>query len=139
MRDKVRIALDNVIFSSDLKKVLLIKRKYYLKNTWALPAGHLKKNELLEEGAKRELFEETGLKNIKLKRFDIFDAIERDPRGRTISVAYIGIVKGINHIKANSDAEDVRWFPVNSLPKLAFDHNKIIRKVRIWIKKKLKN
>ncbi len=139
MRYRIRIALDNVIFSSDLRKVLLIKRKYYLKNIWALPAGHLRKDEILIAGAKRELFEETGLKNIKLERFDIFDAINRDPRGRTISVAYVGISKDTKKIKASSDAKDVRWFPVTSLPRLAFDHNKIISKALIWTKMKSKN
>lgn len=136
MRDEIRIALDNVIFSEDLRKVILIKRKYDpFKDLWALPAGHLNKNELLDEGAKRELFEETGLKNITLKRFDIFDALDRDPRGRTISVAYIGIVGKIKNINASSDAKDVKWFPVDDLPRLAFDHNKIIQKARTWIKK----
>ena len=128
MRYRIRIALDNVIFSSDLRKVLLIKRKYYLKNIWALPAGHLRKDEILIAGAKRELFEETGLKNIKLERFDIFDAINRDPRGRTISVAYVGISKDTKKIKNTLD-DFIDFFDKNEL-----DHEKRISRIETNLK-----
>ena len=74
--------------------------------------------------------EETNISNVSLKRFDVFDAIDRDPRERTVSVAYYGFINDSNKpIKAGDDANDAKWFSVNNLPQLAFDHSMILKKI----------
>ena len=86
-------------------------------------------DETLENTAKRELFEETGLRVSTLDQFFTFDEVDRDPRGRTISTIFIGFLENPKgEIHAGSDANDAKWFPVSALPPLAFDHEKIIRK-----------
>ncbi len=111
-------------------KVLLIKRKNQpFKGSWALPGGHVEKAELLVKAAERELFEETGVEVKGLKQFGVFDAIDRDPRRRTITVAFCGEAKS-GKTKAGSDAKEAKWFSFNRLPKLAFDHDEIIEMFR---------
>lgn len=108
--------------------ILLIKRKHDpFMGKWALPGGFVEIDEDLEEGAKRELIEETGIDNIQIKQFKTYGKPGRDPRGRTISVVYSGYVEETeNNIKAGDDAVEVSWFDLGNLPELAFDHKKII-------------
>jgi len=88
--------------------------------------GILEENETMEEGAKRELEEETGLKIKKLQQVAAFGTPGRDPRGRTISIAFVGLVDAEVKVKASDDAVDAKWFNMNDLPELAFDHREII-------------
>jgi len=109
--------------------ILLIKRNSWpFKNKWALPGGFLDcGKESLEEAAARELMEETSLstKVKDLAFFRTYSNPHRDPRGHVISHVYIARrVEGIP--KAGDDAGDVRFFPLNNLPELAFDHRDII-------------
>ncbi|MBI4647301.1 MAG: NUDIX hydrolase [Bacteroidia bacterium] len=83
--------------------------------------------ETLEEAAVRELKEETGFEKIELRQLRAFSAIDRDPRGRNISVAFYGFATGDIIIKGQDDASDARWFPVSSIPALAFDHNEVLK------------
>lgn len=133
MKQEIFITVDAVIFriaeNGKIGDLLLVKRKNDpFKDQWALPGGFLEKDELLEMGAKRELQEETGLKIEGLKQVGIFDSPDRDPRGRTISVAYYGFADPLAKVKANDDAEEVKWFLICHLPELAFDHENIIKK-----------
>lgn len=110
-------------------QTLLIRRgeKTY-KNWWALPGGHVEIDETLEEAVHRELGEETSVHNVYLQQFHAFSAVKRDPREPTVSVAYYAVASPDRlKIKAMSDAKEVRWFPIDALPKLAFDHAEIIR------------
>lgn len=124
-----KITVDIVIFTiyNDKLHTLLIQRKSPPhQNSWALPGGFLEKNELLSEAAGRELFEETGVNRIYLEQLYTFGDPGRDPRGRVITVAYFALVPAPLEISAGSDAKSAKWWPVNNLPKLAFDHKKII-------------
>ena len=126
------VTVDAVLFglaSSHQLKVLLIQRKKApFINDWALPGGFVDLAEDLTTAALRELEEETGVKNIFLEQLFTFGAPNRDPRGRTISVAYYGLVNLSEHpVKAASDAKNVAWFDLDNLPKLAFDHANIIK------------
>ncbi|MBN1769428.1 MAG: NUDIX hydrolase [Prolixibacteraceae bacterium] len=122
--DAIIVAKENGSIS-----ILLIKRKNNpYKGKWALPGGFVDMDEDLPDACMRELKEETGLEGIALHQFASFGKPGRDPRGRTISVVYWGIIYTKLTLSANDDAAEAQWFELNSLPPLAFDHQKIIEK-----------
>lgn len=112
----------------DNNQVLLIKRRDNpFAGKWALPGGFVEDDEDLEDGAIRELKEETGLTNVELHQFRTYGTPGRDPRGHTISVVYYGIIKNNSiEMTAGDDAEEAAWFDINQLPPLAFDHDQIL-------------
>jgi 8-oxo-dGTP diphosphatase len=135
------VTADAIVFKFDSGRaeVLLIKRRYEpFKNQWAIPGGFVGIDEEIENAAVRELFEETNLTGVKLEQLYTFGRCGRDPRGRQITIAFIGIVeKETSKIKAGDDAADVRWFDVDKLPKnLAFDHNDVLDYAVSQLKKK---
>src|SRR5437016_3967407 len=109
------LTVDCVVFGFDeaALKVLLIERGLEpFKGRWALPGGFVRVEETLENAARRELSEETGLNRVFLEQLYTFGAIDRDPRERVVSVAYYALVKLSDHrVKAATDASDARWFP----------------------------
>ena len=123
------VTTDCVIFGFDGTRlnVLLIERGIEpFKGRWAFPGGFLKMDEDAETGAKRELFEETGLKTAYIRQFHAFTAPDRDPRERVITIAYYALVR-ISDVKAGDDAAKAQWFPIDTVPALAFDHDLILR------------
>lgn len=127
------LTIDCLIFSklAERPAILLIQRKHDpFKDSWAYPGGFIDIDELIEDAVHRELQEETGIENLEFHKLDYFDAIDRDPRDRTISFAYWTYIEDINEIKpkAQDDAKAVDWFFINDLPSLAFDHNEILIK-----------
>ena len=117
-------------------EILLIQRKDPpFQMSWALPGGFMEMEETLEETARRELLEETGIKAGELIRFDSYDKPGRDPRGRTITQVFVMIWKtAMGTPKAGSDASELQWFGLNELPELAFDHQEIVNDVIRMIK-----
>lgn len=110
-------------------KLLLIERRNEpFQGCWALPGGFVEMDEDLDHAAARELEEETGLVGMSLRQFHAFGAVNRDPRHRTITIAYWAIDDSSQEAKANDDAAKVRWFDLAQLPNLAFDHSEIIAK-----------
>ena len=123
------VTTDCVIFGFDGERlqVLLIERGIEpYKGRWAFPGGFLKMDETAEEGARRELKEETGLDSAYMEQFHTFSTPERDPRERVITIAYYALVK-IQEVKGGDDAASARWFPLDEIPSLAFDHDYILR------------
>ncbi len=125
------VTVDCVIFGLDKSselRVLLIKRAYPpFKDFWALPGGFIKENEDLDAAARRELEEETGVKNVFIEQLYTFSDPNRDPRGHIISVAYFALVNLEEHpTTAATDAQEAKWFKLSELPELAFDHAKIM-------------
>ncbi|OFX24789.1 MAG: NUDIX hydrolase [Bacteroidetes bacterium GWA2_31_9] len=117
-------------------ELLLIKRKHEpFENHWALPGGFMDMDETIENAASRELLEETGLIIENLKQFKTYSSINRDPRGRTVSVIFYGFVDENQLPKAGDDATEVKWFNINDLPKLAFDHETIINEFKLEVLK----
>ena len=127
---RAALTVDCVVFGFDggELKVLLIERGLEpFKGKWALPGGFVRVNETVDEAARRELAEETGLQNVFLEQLYTFGAVSRDPRERVVSVAHYALVKLSDHAaKAATDAANAEWFPVSKLPQLAFDHAEIV-------------
>ncbi|MCK5857534.1 MAG: NUDIX hydrolase [Bacteroidales bacterium] len=117
--------VDAAIFAKQDRKILLILRKHDpFAGSWAFPGGFMDMDETPEEAIIRELEEETYITGIKLKQFKTYGALGRDPRGRTISTLFIGFVKHSSDIKpkGGDDAAEARWFNLEDIPELAFDH-----------------
>lgn len=124
------VTVDVVIFTirNDQLKLLLIRRAYKpYKGKWALPGGFVNLKESLDEAAKRELKEETGVAGVYLEQLYTFGTPKRDPRERVITVAYYALIPSDKiQLQAATDAEAVGWFGLDELPKLAFDHAQIV-------------
>ncbi|PQJ10948.1 NUDIX hydrolase [Flavipsychrobacter stenotrophus] len=124
------VTVDTVLLAreNDQQHVLLIQRgNPPFENMWALPGGYVDLDETTADAAVRELAEETGVEGIALQRLDVFDKVDRHPTERNISVAYYALLNEKVDAKAHDDAKDVRWFNINELPDLAFDHHDIIQ------------
>lgn len=141
IKQKILVTVDNVIFTviKDELNVLLIKRLIDpYKNMRAIPWWFVYDNEDCQTAAYRELEEETSVKNVYLEQLYTFSDPKRDPRGRVVSIAYMALVSRENILlKAWSDAAEVKFFPIKSLPKLAFDHKKILDYAIQRIKRKV--
>ncbi|MHC4619901.1 MAG: NUDIX domain-containing protein [Planctomycetota bacterium] len=117
-------------FFNNAAKLALIRRKNEpFKGKWALPGGYVDIDEELEEAAARELAEETGLAGVELEQMRTFGRCGRDPRGRQITVVFMGVVtRGRERLRAGDDAVEARWFDIEKLPEdLAFDHDEVTR------------
>lgn len=125
------LTADCVIFGFDGQalKLLLIERGIEpYKGYWALPGGFMRMDETIDECARRELMEETGIRDIYIEQFRVFSATDRDPRGRVVTVAFVALVRPEAYrIAAGDDANNAMWFDSNELPPLAFDHEAIIK------------
>ena len=125
------LAVDCVVFGLDEQhslKVLLIRRKIPpFAGEWALPGGFVRVHESLEEAARRELMEETGLEQVFLEQLYTFGAVDRDPRDRVVTVAYYALVNLRDYtVQAATDASQAAWFEVDNVPAIAFDHPQIL-------------
>lgn len=126
----LRVTVDIAIFTlkTGALEVLLVKRGVPpFEGQFAIPGGFVREDEGLEEAAMRELYEETGVRNVFLEQLYTFGDPRRDPRGRVITVAYYALISSETlSLMAGADAAEARWFPADTLPPLAFDHQKIL-------------
>ena len=130
LKQNIKLSVDAVVFSHAKQQlhILLIQRKNEpFKGQWALPGGFVEDDEDLLPAAIRELEEETGMKLNNMEQLGAFGKPGRDPRGRTVTIAYYTTVDAKAHkIAGADDAADARWFDIKKLPAIAFDHNEII-------------
>lgn len=128
--ERLALTVDCVVFGFDeaALKVLLIERHAEpFRGRWGLPGGFVRREESLEEAARRQLQEETGITRLFLEQLFTFGDVDRDPRERAVTVAYYALVKLSDHrVRAASDAARAAWFAVDDLPALAFDHSAIV-------------
>jgi 8-oxo-dGTP diphosphatase len=130
VKQEIRLTVDIVIFTVREKRlqVLLIKRGVPpFQGVWAVPGGFVLQLESLEEAALRELREETGVDDVYLEQLYSFGDVGRDPRGRVVTVAYFALISADRSPpKAGTDAAEAKWFDMDSLPELAFDHARVL-------------
>ncbi len=125
------VTVDAAVFcvSGGKARLLLVERKKDpYKGRWAVPGGFIEMDEELEHAVARELEEETGLTGVPLEQLRAFGTVGRDPRGRQITVVFMGIVEGQVPLRAGDDASEAQWFDIDRLPAdMAFDHAEIAR------------
>jgi 8-oxo-dGTP diphosphatase len=129
--ERPSVTVDVVIFTlinQELHVLLVQRRRWPFEGFWAIPGGFINMDESLEAAARRELEEETGVRDVYLEQLYTFGDVGRDPRMRVISVAYIALVRAdAQKIRASEESTDVGWFPVRDLPEqLAFDHDQVL-------------
>lgn len=126
------VTADCVVVTKEAEpKVLLIQRgNEPYKGCWAFPGGFMNMDETTEQCAIRELEEETGLKIDEVKQIGAYSRVDRDPRGRTITVAYLAFVDSPVEVKGQDDAAKAEWFALSNLPELAFDHEEIMEEAK---------
>jgi 8-oxo-dGTP diphosphatase len=156
---RAALTVDCVVFGLDADEleVLLIRRALEpFAGRWALPGGFVHVDETVDDAARRELQEETGLENIYLEQLYTFGGLDRDPRERVVTVAYYALVKLSEHsvratiayyalvklsehsVRATTDAADAAWFAITDMPELAFDHGEIFEVALARLRNKLR-
>jgi 8-oxo-dGTP diphosphatase len=137
------LSVDSIIFGFDEGelKILLIKRAQAPeKGKWALPGGFVGNDENLDDAAKSILEELTGLSDIYMEQLHTFGDVKRYPLGRVISIAYYSLIKVNDYnIKAAENAKEARWHPISKIPKLAFDHTRMVEMALEKLKINVKN
>ena len=138
---RAALTVDCVVFGMDDEhlKVMLIQRALPpFEGEWALPGGFVRVEETVDEAARRELEEETGLRHLFLEQLYTFGAVDRDPRERVVSVAYYALVNLVDHrVQAATDARQAAWVPAHDVPSLAFDHSDILSAALVRLRGKL--
>lgn len=124
------VTVDAILISRQHSVLLIERGRDPFKGKWALPGGFLDMDESLETACRRELEEETGLRVGAMKQFKAYGAVDRDPRGRTISVIFYTFQEEESIPQAGDDAAKAQWFPLSQLPELAFDHQQIINEFK---------
>ncbi len=130
--ERPSVTVDVILFTikDNTLKVLLVKRKAWpYEGYWAVPGGFVKMTESLDSAAERELKEEAGISNVYLEQLYTFGDPDRDPRTRVITIAYFALVdyeKTGQAKPSQSEVSESKWWSIDELPKLAFDHNKIL-------------
>ncbi len=131
-RYSIAVSVDCLVFgyeNGQLRVLLIQRKKPPFEGQWAIPGGFVEQKETLQAAAERELAEETGIKKVYLEQYGVFDGLDRDPRGRVLSTAFLALVKPtVFNLVASSDAMDAAWFLIEETPSLAFDHEVILKK-----------
>jgi 8-oxo-dGTP diphosphatase len=139
---KILVAVDCIIFGFDGShlKALLIKRGFEPeKGKWSLMGGFIDKNENADDAAIRVLHELTGMKNIYMEQLHTFSDVNRDSAGRVISIAYFALINIDDYSKQLQSEHEAKWFPLNKIPALIFDHKKMVNTAKALLRQKVAN
>jgi ADP-ribose pyrophosphatase YjhB (NUDIX family) len=139
-RQKILVAVDCIIFGFDGSqlKALLIKRGFEPeKGKWSLMGGFVDRNENADEAAARVLYQLTGMKNVYMEQLYTFSDVERDTAGRVISIAYFALINIADYSEQLQLEHEARWFLLNRVPRLIFDHRKMLVKARERLREKV--
>lgn len=133
------VTVDGLVFriiGNELEILLIQRKKSPFKNQWAFPGGFMEIDETPEDGVIREVQEETGIVLAHVIQLGAYGAVERDPRGRTVSIAFISFVDDTAEAKAADDAADAKWMSLKAVDKkqLAFDHSLILKEAILFLK-----
>ncbi len=135
------VTVDVVILTMRTRRLeaLLIKRKHWpFEGLWAIPGGFVARDESLEDAARRELAEEAGVRDVYLEQLYTFGDPKRDPRARVITVVYYALIRADElHLAPIADVAESAWFPIYTLPPLAFDHEYILNYTMLRLRGKL--
>jgi ADP-ribose pyrophosphatase YjhB (NUDIX family) len=137
---KILVAVDCIIFGFDgtQLKALLIKRGFEPeKGKWSLMGGFVGENENADQAATRVLFQLTGMKNIYMEQLYTFSDVHRDPAGRVVSIAYFALINIANYNEQIQPEHEAKWFPLNKIPTLIFDHKKLVAKAKQRLRDKV--
>jgi 8-oxo-dGTP diphosphatase len=140
--DRVLLAVDCIIFGFDGKqmKALLIKRDFEPeKGKWSLMGGFVNKNESVETAAERILNQLTGLRNIYMEQLFCFGDVDRDTAGRVVSIAYFALINIENYSDQLMEDHEARWFTLDKIPALIFDHKMMMKKAKERLQQKVAN
>jgi len=140
--DRILIAVDCIIFGFDGSqlKALLIKRGFEPeKGKWSLMGGFINKNESGEDAAARILLKLTGLKNVYMEQIHCFSNVDRDAAGRVISIAYFALINILEYSDQLLTDHEAKWFPLNKMPQLIFDHKDMVMKAKERLQDKVAN
>lgn len=141
-QDRLLVAVDCIIFGFDGKqiKVLLIKRGFEPeKGKWSLMGGFVGKNENVDDAAARVLKQLTGLTNIYMEQLYCFGEASRDSAGRVVSIAYSAFINIVDYNEQLSQDHEAKWFPIDKMPSLIFDHKEMLKKAKKALKEKVAN
>ncbi len=141
-QDRLLLAVDCIILGFDGKqmKVLLIKRGFEPeKGKWSLMGGFVNKNENVDEAAARVLEQLTGLRNIYMEQLFCFGDTDRDSAGRVVSIAYFALINIVEYNERLTSDHEARWFPLNKIPALIFDHKQMMQKAKERLQQKVAN
>ncbi len=140
--DRLLLAVDCIIFGFDGKqmKALLIKRGFEPeKGKWSLMGGFVGKNENVDEAAARVLKQLTGLTDIYMEQLFCFGDTERDSAGRVVSVSYFALINIAEYNEQLTNDHEARWFPLDKIPPLIFDHREMVQKAKERLREKVAN
>lgn len=138
--ERIAVSVDCVIFGlhDDRLSLLLVKRRFEPEmGRWSLMGGFVRANESLDDAAKRVLIELTGLDDVYLQQVGTFGSVDRDPGGRVISVAYCALINFDNHDTSLVESHDARWFTLDTIPSLGFDHELMVESALVDLKKRM--
>jgi ADP-ribose pyrophosphatase YjhB (NUDIX family) len=138
--EKILVAVDCIIFGFDgtQLKALLIKRGFEPEQgKWSLMGGFVGKDEDAEQAATRILYQLTGMKNIYMEQLHTFSEVDRDSAGRVVSIAYFALINIANYSEQVQLEHEAKWFPLNKIPTLIFDHKKMVAKAKQLLRDKV--
>lgn len=140
--DRVLLAVDCIIFGFDGSqlKALLIKRDFEPeKGKWSLMGGFVSKSESTDEAASRILQRLTGLEDVYMEQLHCFSEVDRDPAGRVVSIAYFALINIAEYSEQIQEDHEARWFPLNKMPQLIFDHKQMVTMAKERLQHKVSN